>query len=93
MIRSFRDKETESVFHRVHSKKLPYDIQRRAYTKLVQIHSAIQLSDLKSIPGNRFESLKGDRDGQFSIRINRQWRVCFVWKDGDAYNVEIVDYH
>ena len=93
MIRSFKDKETESVFLRIHSHKLPYNIQRRAYAKLLQIHVADKLADLRGIPGNRLERLKGDREGQYSIRVNNQWRICFAWLEGDAYDVEIVDYH
>ena len=93
MIKSFKDKETERIFNRRYSKKLPHDIQRRAYAKLIQIHRAHEIKDLNSLPGNRFEYLKGDRKGQCSIRINNQWRICFVWEEPDAYEVEIVDYH
>jgi proteic killer suppression protein len=93
MIKSFRDKETEKVFKRVVSRKLPMDIQQTALRKLRMINNARDLQDLELPPGNRLEKLKGDRKGQHSIRINDQWRVCFIWKHGDAYNVEIADYH
>lgn len=93
MIKSFADKETEKVFQRVYSKKLPEDIQRRGRRKLVMIDAATQLEDLRVPPGNRLEKLRGDREGQHSIRINQQWRICFRWESGDAYDVEIVDYH
>lgn len=93
MIRSFRERETERVFNREGSKKIPFDIQRTALRKLLMLHAAKSLDDLKSPPGNRLEALKGDRKGQYSVRINGQWRVCFVWKDGHAENVEIADYH
>jgi len=93
MIKSFRDKEAERVFSRQLSSKLPHDIQRIARKKLVVIDAALQLKDLRIPPGNRLESLKGDRLGQYSIRINDQWRICFKWLDADAYDVEITDYH
>lgn len=93
VIRSFADKEAEKLFYRRRSKKLPSDIQRRAQRKLVMIDAAVQLDDLKVPPGNRLEPLKGDREGQHSIRINDQWRICFRWEDGSAYDVEITDYH
>jgi proteic killer suppression protein len=93
MIRSFADSETEKVWHRTYSKKLPDEIQDRARRKLVMLDSAEEVKDLRVPPGNRLEKLKGDRVGQHSIRINTQWRVCFVWQDGDAYDVEITDYH
>ncbi len=93
MIKSFADKETEKIYHRNYSKKIPEDIQRRAYRKLLQIDLMNELEELRSPPGNRLEKLKGNREGQHSIRINQQWRICFEWKDGDALNVEIVDYH
>jgi len=78
---------------RQHSKLLRQELQRAAYRKLLMLDSAVELGDLRVPPGNRLEALKGDRKGQHSIRINNQWRVCFVWEDGNAYNVEIVDYH
>lgn len=93
MIKSFTDSETEKVFNRTYSKKLPEDIQRRGRRKLVMIDAATELRDLRSPPGNRLEKLRGDREGQHSIRINQQWRICFRWQEGDAYDVEIVDYH
>ncbi|MEX0648458.1 MAG: type II toxin-antitoxin system RelE/ParE family toxin [Balneolaceae bacterium] len=93
MIRSFGDKETEKVFNRERSRKLPPDIHRRAKRKLLLIDSANSLDDLKVPPGNRLEQLTANRAGQWSIRINRQWRICFEWRDSDAWMVEIVDYH
>jgi len=93
MIKSFADKETEKIYQRNYSKKIPEDIQRRAYRKLLQIDLMSELEELRSPPGNRLEKLKGDREGQHSIRVNQQWRICFEWKDGDAYDVEIADYH
>lgn len=93
MIKSFWDKETEKIFHRQLSRKLPQDIQRIARKKLVILDAAPQLSDLRIPPGNRLEALKGNRKDQHSIRINDQWRICFKWSDGDAYDVEITDYH
>lgn len=93
MIKSFRNKEAERVFSRQLSSKLPHDIQQIARKKLVVIDAALQLKDLRIPPGNRLESLKGDRLGQYSIRINDQWRICFKWLDADAYDVEITDYH
>ncbi|MBI4744548.1 MAG: type II toxin-antitoxin system RelE/ParE family toxin [Actinobacteria bacterium] len=93
MIKSFRCKETEKVFNRAYSKKFPTDIQKKMLEKLRMINRAVELSDLNVPPGNRLEALKGDRKGQQSIRINDQWRICFVWENGDTYEVEIVDYH
>ncbi|MEW6529671.1 MAG: type II toxin-antitoxin system RelE/ParE family toxin [Thermodesulfobacteriota bacterium] len=93
MIASFKDKETEKVFKREHSSKVPQAIQEPAHRKLVMLHVAAYLEDLKSPPGNRLEPLKGDRKGQHSIRINDQYRICFVWAEGKAHEVEIVDYH
>ena len=95
MIKSFRDKETEKIFSRQLSSKLPQNIQRIARKKLVVIDAAPELDDLRIPPGNRLESLKGDRKGQHSIRINDQWRICFEWLEGapGPSNVEIVDYH
>jgi len=93
MIKSFRDKEIEKVFGRQLSTKLPQHIQRIARKKLVMLDAAPELNDLRIPPGNRLEALKGDRKGQQSIRINDQWRICFKWSDGDAYDVEIADYH
>lgn len=93
MIKTFADKGTERLFSGRRSRKLPYDIQARAERKLQGLDAAAALSDLNRPPSNRLEALKGDRQGQHSIRINRQWRVCFRWEDGDAYEVEVVDYH
>lgn len=93
MIRSFKSKETEKVFNRDRSKKLPGDIQQVALRKLKMLNRSQNLQDLRVPPSNRLERLKGDRKGQYSIRINDQWRICFHWERGDAYDVEIVDYH
>ncbi len=93
MIKSFRDKETEKIFNRQRSRKLPGDIQQIALRKLRMINRAQSLQDLRVPPANRLEKLAGDRAGQFSIRINDQWRICFIWQDGDALEAEIVDYH
>jgi toxin HigB-1 len=93
MIKSFRDKEAEKVFHRQFSRKLPTDIQPLARRKLVILDAATELETLRVPPGNRLEALKGSRDGEHSIRINDQWRICFVWRDGHVYDVQIIDYH
>ena len=93
MIRSFRDREAQRLFHREPARKLPSAVQRVALRKLVQLDAATALSDLRVPPGNRLERLKGKRAGQFSIRINDQWRICFRWSRNDAFEVEIVDYH
>ncbi|MEM6911256.1 MAG: type II toxin-antitoxin system RelE/ParE family toxin [Verrucomicrobiota bacterium] len=93
MIVSFRDAETEKVFRGAFSRKLPQDIQQRARRRLMQIHNASSINDLRVPPSNRLESLVGDRSAYWSIRINRQWRVVFGWKDGNASEVLIEDYH
>jgi len=93
MIRSFGDRSSERIFRGEVSRDLPTDIQITARRKLRMLNNAQDLADLRSPPGNRLEALHGDRRGQHSIRINQQWRICFVWRDGDAYDVEIVDYH
>ena len=93
MIRSWADAEAEQLFRRQRSRKLPPDIQRVALRKLLMLDAAVLLEDLRVPPANRLEKLKGDREGQWSIRINDQWRVCFTWRDGHAQDVEIVDYH
>jgi proteic killer suppression protein len=93
MIISFKDEETRQVFARHWSKRLPGDIQTVAYRKLAMLHAANALINLQSPPGNRLEKLHGDRSGQYSIRINERWRICFEWHATGAYNVEIVDYH
>lgn len=93
MIRSFRDRDTERLFARQTASRLPPTIQRVAQRKLAVLDAASQLADLRVPPGNHLEQLTGDRVGQHSIRINNQWRICFRWHDGNAYDVEIVDYH
>lgn len=93
MIRSFKCKETKKIFDRQRSRRLPYDIQQVALRKLRMLNRSVTLNDLRVPPANRLEKLSGSRAGQYSIRINDQWRVCFEWRGGDAYNVEIVDYH
>jgi proteic killer suppression protein len=93
MINSFTCKETEKIFNGRFSSKLPQTIQRLAARKLDFLDSAGDIDDLRSPPGNRLEALKDDRTGQYSIRINDQWRICFIWRDNNAYNVGIVDYH
>lgn len=93
VIKSFADRESEKVYHRQRSKKLPDVIQHRARRKLLMIKRARDVNDLRNPPGNRLELLKGDRAGQYSIRINQQWRICFRWDNGDAFDVEITDYH
>ncbi|MDE2800566.1 MAG: type II toxin-antitoxin system RelE/ParE family toxin [Gemmatimonadota bacterium] len=93
MIRSFKDRETRRIFQRIRSRKLPNDIQQTALRKLRMLNRSTTLADLRVPPANRLEKLRGDRIGQYSIRINDQWRICFTWQNGDAYNVEIVDYH
>ena len=93
MIRSFADDETEKIFRGEVSKKLPPDIQRTARRKLIYLDEADILRDLMAPPGNRLEALKGNRSGQYSIRVNDQWRICFRWDQPDAHRVEITDYH
>lgn len=93
MIATFADRETEKVFNRSFSRRLPPDVQRVALRRLVYLHNAKELNDLLVPPSNRLEKLSGDRQGQYSIRINSQWRICFAWNEGAAHNVEIVDYH
>ena len=93
MIKTFRDKETEKIFNRFFSKILPQNIQSLARRKLVILDAATELNALSVPPGNRLEALSGNRKGQHSIRINDQFRICFLWKTGDAYDVEISDYH
>jgi proteic killer suppression protein len=92
MIRSFADEETKAVFDHRHSRRYAA-IERVALRKLRQIHRVTRLEELKMPPGNRLESLKGDRAGQWSLRINERWRICFAWRNGDAYEVEIVESH
>ncbi len=92
MIRSFEDRDTEKLFQRARVKRLPPSIQRVALRKLRILHRATRLQELRVPPSNRLEALKGDRSGQYSIRINDQFRICFRWVSGDAFQVEIVDY-
>ena len=93
MIKSFKNKETEKIYSREVSLKLPRDIQQVALRKLRMINNSKNINDLRIPPANRLEKLGGNREGQHSIRINDQWRICFVWRDGDAHDVEITDYH
>ena len=93
MIRTFADAATRRVFERKPAKMIPPTIYRRARRKLLILDAAAALDDLRSPPGNRLEALSGDRADQHSIRINQQWRICFVWRDDHAHQVEIVDYH
>jgi len=93
VIRNFKDKETQKIFERQRSRKLPSEIQQVALRKLRMLNRAETLQDLRVPPGNRLERLTGNREGQYSIRINNQWRICFKWEEGDAIDVEIVDYH
>lgn len=93
MIKSFRDKETEKIYSRQLSRKLPSDMQQVALRKLRMLNNAKTLNDLRIPPANRLEKLGGDRIGQHSIRINDQWRICFIWEGENAHNVEITDYH
>ena len=93
MIRSYKDRQTQQIFTRQRSRRLPPDIQQVALRKLRMLNNAHALTDLQDPLANRLEKLVGDRAGQYSIRINDRWRVCFAWRDGDAYDVEIVDYH
>lgn len=93
MIRSFADKETERLFNRMPVKRIPPLVQRPALRKLLLIDAAESLQDLRATPGNRLEKLEGGRKGQYSIRINDQWRICFRWEPGEAFDVEVTDYH
>jgi len=93
MIKSFRNRISEDVFQRAFVKRLSRKVQRLAYRKLLILDGAESLEDLRIPPGNRLEKLSGNRKGQYSIRINDQWRICFVWRDGNAHEVEITDYH
>lgn len=92
VIASFRDPDARALTEGRRARRLPPDIQRRAQRKLMMLNSADDLNDLRAAPGNRLEALSGDRRRQHSIRINHQWRICFVWIDGEAHGVEIVDY-
>ncbi len=93
MIKNFKCKETQKIFNGSFSKKLPHDIQKIAFRKLLMLNASLRLSDLKIPPNNKLEALTNNRKGQYSIRINDQFRICFYWVDNDAENVEIVDYH
>jgi proteic killer suppression protein len=93
MIESFRCRETERIFQREYSRRLPTDIQKTAFRKLRMLNRSSSVEDLRVPPGNRLEALAGNRKGQHSIRINDQWRICFVWRNGGAHDVEMVDYH
>jgi toxin HigB-1 len=93
MIRSFADAETALVWSGRRSRRLPFDIQATALRKLRLLNQAREVSDLRAPPGNRLEALKGERQGQYSIRVNDQWRICFQWREGGPADVEIVDYH
>ena len=93
MIRGFRGRETEKVFRREASKRFSVAVQRTALRKLLILHAATSLNDLRVPPGNRLEKLAGNRKGQHSIRVNDQWMICFRWQSGDAFEVEIADYH
>jgi proteic killer suppression protein len=93
MIVSFRNKEAETLWQSGRSRRLPSDLQRRAFKKLAILNAAVALDNLKVPPGNQLEALRGSRAGQHSIRVNDQYRVCFVWREGSAFEVEIVDYH
>jgi proteic killer suppression protein len=93
VIRSFRDRDTERLFHRRPTRRLGPEVQRVALRKLRMLDAAETIEDLRMPPGNRLERLRGDRAGQHSIRVNDRWRICFRWTDGEAHDVEIVDYH
>ena len=93
MIASFRDADAELLWNSGRSRRIPANLRRTAFKKLSILHAALELANLSVPPGNRLEALSGNRKGQHSIRVNDQWRVCFVWRKGDAYDVEIVDYH
>jgi proteic killer suppression protein len=93
MIKNFRCKETERIFQREYSRRLPTDIQKTAFRKLRMLNRSSSIEDLRVPHGNRLEALSGSREGQHSIRINERWRICFLWRDGSAHDVEIVDYH
>ncbi len=93
MIKSFADRQTEELFRTGKAKRVPTDVARRALRKLEAVHVAARLSDLRVPPGNQLHALKGDRAGQHAIAVNDQWRICFRFEDGDAYDVEFCDYH
>jgi proteic killer suppression protein len=93
VIKTFKDAETQKIYQRERSRTLPSDIQQIALRKLRMINNSINVNDLRVSPAKRLEKLRGNREGQYSIRINDQWKICFEWKSGDAFNVEITDYH
>ena len=93
MIRSFKDKATEQIFSGIAPSRIPLDISRRALRRLIDLNNAQCITDLRIPPSNRLEQLKGKRKHQHSIRVNDQYRICFTWKDGNAYDVEFTDYH
>jgi len=93
MIASFRDKETEKLWRSGKSRRIPSALRLRAFKKLAILNAAVNLDNLRVPPGNQLEALRGDRSGQHSIRVNDQYRVCFTWRAGNAFNVEVVDYH
>jgi proteic killer suppression protein len=93
VIKTFGDRDTERLFAREPVRRYPAELRRAMLRKLVAVDAAETLDDLRVPPGNRLEKLRGDRGGQHSIRVNDQWRICFVWRDGDAYDVSVVDYH
>ena len=93
MIKTFKDKELARLIEGERIKSLPADIQKRAFTKLLMLNAANSITDLRVPPSNHLEALSGDRKGQYSIRINDKYRICFKWQDNDAFDVEIVDYH
>jgi proteic killer suppression protein len=93
MIKSFKCKETEKIYYRNYSHKLPQNIQKIAMRKLWMINAAYTLNDLRTPPSNHLEALQGKRKGQYSIKINKQWRICFIWKINNAFSIEIIDYH
>ena len=93
MIRTFADTATEDAFNGVANRRVPANVRRAARRKLQMVNAAVTLYLLRFPPGNRLEALRGNRVGQFSIRVNQQWRICFRWEEGDAYDVEFCDYH
>jgi len=93
MIRSFADKRTENIFNGIRERSFPASLVKRARSKLDRINYAASVTDLRIPPGNRLERLRGDREGQYSIRVSRGWRICFVWRDGDAFEVELVNHY
>ncbi len=93
MIRSFADKRTENIFNGIRERSFPASLVKRARSKLDRINYAASVTDLRIPPGNRLERLRGDREGQYSIRVSRGWRICFVWRDGDAFEVDLVNHY